>query len=90
MAEDKDFLNSFFQGKTKQTDATPLVSLMREFKSLDTFLGAEYKVFDKKGELVYTIKKEPISLPQVRQLLDELELIGKIEEEQYKKSSKKK
>ena len=85
-----DFFNKLFSKKSQQTPATPIVSLMREFKSLDTFIGAEYDVFDETGKKVYTIKKKPITLPQMNALIEELTIILKEEDTQMKKSSRKK
>ena len=86
----EEFFIELFNKKSKQTSATPIVSLMREFKSLDTFMGAEYDVFDETGKKIYTIKKRPITLPQMNALIEELTIILKEEEKQMKKSSKKK
>lgn len=56
-----------------------VLHLMRELGCAELIFGADYEVKDKKGELLYTVKKKSISINSLNYLLKYLHALEKKE-----------
>jgi len=70
--------------KTKQTTLTPIIKLIRDLGCFQSIIGSSYEVYDKEGEILYTIKQKPISIPQIYDLIKELSNLETVENESNK------
>lgn len=77
--------NKIFAKKALQpSELTAILDFGREFGCLGEIVGRNYEVLDKQGKVIYRIVQKPLSIPVLRTLLEELELMRKIEEQETK------
>jgi len=76
-----------FGGKSaaEATELTSILDLARDFGALGDILGREFKVYDKEGNLVYTIKQDSMKLSQLNNLIKEHIVLKKIDNENQQK-----
>jgi len=75
-------------GAGQENIVTEFIGLFRELGSVGDFLGRRYKIYDRDGELVYTIEQESLSYNQLNLLKTELSNQLLREQEESKKASK--
>jgi len=71
--------------KTEPSELTSVFQMIREFGGLGEVLGREFEVYDNNNKLKYKVVQKPIKIHQLNIALKELEIIGKLESESYKK-----
>lgn len=76
-----------FGGKNgaEATELTSILDLARDFGALGDIIGREFKVYNKEGELVYTIKQDSMKLSQLNNLIREHVILKKIDNENQMK-----
>jgi hypothetical protein len=77
------------ESKVQITNLTRVVNLMKQLGIGGEIIGREFEVYDKNGELVYTIIQKPFLVNQINVLENELKILAELEKEEYEKSSKK-
>ena len=75
--------------KSNATVLTNILAMARDFSCVEALLGKEYEVYDPQGNLVWRVREKPIAAKQINELINQYTIIKKIEEEEYKKASKK-
>ena len=79
-----DLRKNVLKKKTKETTLTPIIKLIRDLGCFESIIGSNYEVYDKKGEILYTIKQKPITIPQIYNLIKELSNLEIVENESNK------
>jgi len=65
----------------KQSELTPIIELVRGLGCLSDIIGRDFEIRNPKGKLVYTIRQKPIKLKQLNVLLEEFNVVQKLEAE---------
>ena len=77
--------------KNKETFLTLVLDMVRNFGGLSEILGREYEIVDKKTDKIkYIIRQKPITLLQLKILLDEYIKLKKMDAEIERKKWGKK
>ena len=69
------------KGKSKGSDLTGILDLVREFGCLSEVIGREFEVKDSTGKVVYNIKQKPMAIKQLNVLLEELHTLKRLDNE---------
>lgn len=81
MSQISNLKDRILKKKNSETELTSIVELIREFSCLSDIIGRDFEIFNKKKELVYTVRQKPISIKQMNTLLKELHILKKIDNE---------
>lgn len=84
MTENQSKVNALrsriLKNKSKGTGLTSILELIREFGCLSDIIGRDFEIL-KEGKVVYTIRQKPISIKQINTLLEELNVLKRIDNE---------
>ncbi len=69
------------KGKTKETELTHILNMVREFSCLGEIIGRDFEVKDSKGKIIYTIHQKPMAIKQMNTLLKEFATLKRMDDE---------
>jgi hypothetical protein len=75
--------------RTQTSDLTPIVNLMKQIGLAGDIVGREFEVYNPEGQLQFIVKQKPIGLNQINILLEELDILNRLEAEQTENEQKK-
>jgi hypothetical protein len=81
-------LNTKLFKKLESSELTPLIFLGKELGLFGDIIGREFEVYSPNNELLYTVKQKGLNLDQINTILEELELLHKLQEQEMKSSRK--
>lgn len=82
MKQISDLKDRVLKKKRTQTELTGMLDMIRELGCFSEVIGRDYEIFDKDGKIVYTIRQKPMAISQVKTLVEELQILKKLDTEQ--------
>jgi len=77
------------KGTDPKSQLTDIMGLIKDFGCLSEIIGRDYEVLSPKGDLLCTIRQKPMAMKQLNNLLKELDILHKVEEENSKPKGKR-
>jgi len=81
MKQLNDLKDRVLNKKGTTSSITSILEFIRELGCFSEVIGRDFEVFDKNGDMAYTIRQKPMAISQVRTLLEEFFILKKLDNE---------